>query len=1400
MNQVTSWLRRYVVAMVVFTLGIIGSLLLHDWVHQTERLASQIQGVLRPTVSTWLSLAVLLISLTLSTLAAFGLALASVRSRRTERLMSARTTELRSKITEHAKSEAALSVALSENAILVAAVANTTAGVMISDPNQRDNPLIFVNRAFSQLTGYNQEEVIGRNSRFLEGAKTDPLASEAIKQALREVKPIRAEILNYRKDGSTFWNDLSITPVLDDRSLVVYWVGVQTDVSEQKMASLALRRERDRLQRQLTFATALAAVSEVVVAEEDNRTLLGGIAGHVGSALGVDRALIFKVDLTRRVATGLCEWINPEAAGVTSVLDVYPLDLFRNCVEHLVTQRTSIESHDDAIFELITKDGSAPLLHGRMMVRSVLFFPFQFRTGHFYLIAICQVRYRRAWKHDETAFLESVSKLTSVALEKIQLLAQRRATEESVRANEMRYRAIVEDQSDLICRFRSDSTVTFVNEAYCRYFARTRTELEGHSFMPLLPEEDRESIHRQFAALSPVTNLVTYSHRVIQGDGHIRWVQWAVRGFFDEVGQAIEYQSVGQDITERKQAEDNLRQSEASFRSLVEQAPEGILIADMSGRYVEANPVACSLVGFSRAELLGKTIGDLLANDDRSALSERMRLYREGHTLFGERQFRRKDGSTIQVEMIAKLLPDKRLLAIVRDLSERLKLEVSLREAKEAAENASLAKSAFLANMSHEIRTPMNGILGMIGLILESPLEAEVREFAETARLSGEHLMTIINDILDFSKIEADRLELESIVFELPQLIEDTVALFAEQAQGKGLELVCFVHPEVPSAVRGDPSRLRQILINLLGNAVKFTQQGDVVVRVGIDADHVGGKTGQFKLLQDGDHVDRHRSSSAIPPEAIVHLRITVADTGPGIPDEAQPRMFQSFSQADSSTTRRFGGTGLGLAISRHLVELMGGHIGFITTTSGTTSGAMSGAMSGATSGTTFYFSLSLALPELPIEHALVPENLRELRFLVVDDHATCRDFLVARLVSWGLRAQAVQDPAHALTVLHDAQLAMPPVSVVIIDLEMPGIDGLQLARTIREDPDLQAVKVIALTTLNRRAASQEAKRLGATACLSKPVRSIALLDALLATVGAGREPGEQPRLAHALLPNIRLLVADDNLVNRRLALAQLAQIGILADTVVNGREALAAMERVSYALILMDGQMPEMDGYLATAEIRRREGKDRHTIIIAMTADALSGDRQRCLDAGMDDYLAKPVKSADLRAVLARWLPTSNADSATRGSKNEEPFSDDSTSVRIRSEAHERPTTARYRRLIQQSGELDATVIEDLLAQGGISLISSLGESLRQEALIQLPALERAVIENNGAIAAAAAHRLKGAAWSLGLRALASACLALEHALDLGMADTTRLYHEVAKTYERGQAALDTIVKGTGA
>ena len=1313
--------------------------------------------------------------LILTFIATMGLIIVGFRAGMTDQIITRSTKELRAKITEHARSEVALSVALSENVILAAAISNTTAAVTISDPTQRDNPLIFVNRAFGQLTGHTATEVMGRNPRFLYGEKTEAKSREEISAAMREGKPVRVELQTYRKDGTTWWNDLSITPVYDDNGKLVYWVGIHNDVSEQKLASLALRRERDRLRRQLSFANAIA--SEVVVAGEETRALLDGIAQQVGLALDVDRALIFDVDLKRRVAVGLCEWLNPQAIGVTSVLDIYPIDLFKGSVDKVIKERTWIESHDDAINPLVEADGSAPLIHGRMAVRSLLWYPFQIKADSFYLLALSQVRNRRTWKHDEIIFLEAVSKLTSVALEKVRLISQRRMNEEAVRANEMRYRAIVEDQSELICRFRSDSTITFVNEAYCRYFNKQRGELEGHSFMPLLPEEDRELIHRQFAALHPQNNLAIYAHRVLINGG-TRWVQWTARAFFDEVGQAVEFQAVGQDITERKQAEDNLRSSEASFRSLVEQAPEGILIADITGKYVEANPVACGLVGYSRTELLQKNIRDLLAVDDVRALDERMRLYREGHTLFGERTFKRKNGTTIQVEMIAKLLPDNRLLAIVRDLSERLKLERSLREAKEAAEQANLAKSAFLANMSHEIRTPMNGILGMLGLLLDSPLDAETREFADTARSSGEHLLTIINDILDFSKIEADRLELEHIVFELPVLIEDTVALFAEQAQGKGLELICFVRPNVPLAVRGDPSRVRQVLINLIGNAVKFTKKGEVVIRVGVEGDQVGGNTGKFMTLPQVSLPGVLQQAPSVPVESTVHLRVTVSDTGPGISQEAQPRMFQAFSQADSSTTRRFGGTGLGLAISRHLVELMSGRIGFTT----------------SEHGTVFYFSITLGMPDAPAEPVMVPPNLQELRLLIVDDNPTCRDFLCTRLLAWGLKAEAVPDPAQALQVLHDAMLQSPPVSLVMVDLDMPGIDGVALVRAIKQDPDLAGLQVVALTTLVNRAQSQEAKRLGAVATLTKPVRSIPMLDILLSAVGAGQDPIALPEQNKLIATGVRILVAEDNLVNRRLALAQLKQMGIHADAVSNGREVLQVLERATYNLILMDGQMPELDGYLTTAEIRRREAGDRHTIIIALTADALSGDRERCIAMGMDDYLSKPVKTMMLRDMLRRWLPGLAAPTAVV--EGNDPF-DDSNGVRSVTERHERPTTSRFRRLVQREHGLDSAVIEDLVAQGGIELLSTLSESLRQEAAKQLPVLAQALTAGDIPTASAAVHGLKGAAWSLGLRELASACMALEHAIEVGMADTARLHQEAVKAYERGQAGLDEIVNG---
>jgi CheY-like chemotaxis protein/HPt (histidine-containing phosphotransfer) domain-containing protein len=538
-----------------------------------------------------------------------------------------------------------------------------------------------------------------------------------------------------------------------------------------------------------------------------------------------------------------------------------------------------------------------------------------------------------------------------------------------------------------------------------------------------------------------------------------------------------------------------------------------------------------------------------------------------------------------------------------------------------------------------------------------------------------------------------------------------------------------------------------------------------------------------LRPLPEGDAAARGGDAFEPHDEQVLKLRVTVTDTGTGIPEEAHQRLFQAFSQVDSSTTRRYGGTGLGLAISRRLVELMGGTIGF----------------SSNHGGTTFYFSVQLAVPALPPEPPQIPDELRELRVLVVDDHQLVRELLCSRLSGWGMRPESATDAGQALSILRDAHYAGPPFAIAIVDLEMPGTDGLGLIRAIRSDPDLAGIQLIALASLARRGPSQEAKKLGARVCLTKPVQSVKLLDALL--VVTGRREANEPEtrsLSAPLRDGARVLVAEDNLVNRRLALAQLAQFGLQADAVTNGREALAALEKARYDLVLMDGQMPELDGYGATAELRRREaGTGKHMVVIAMTADALVGDRERCLAAGMDDYLAKPVKVPDLRAMLAKWLklkqpakppaPEPAKDGSNRWAKTNEPHTG-------RHEGGD--STSRFRRVVKDSDGLDPTVIEDLLSQGGRELLGQLTEALRQEGPTLLAKIGEAMGRGDAEAANAAVHRLKGSAWSLGMRDLASACLSLEHALAAGMADVERLRQEVAGEYERALAGLDRIVQ----
>ncbi len=869
--------------------------------------------------------------------------------------------------------------------------------------------------------------------------------------------------------------------------------------------------------------------------------------------------------------------------------------------------------------------------------------------------------------------------------------------------------AIIDAAAEAIVTLAEDGTIVRFNPAAERLSGYRAREVLGQHYRVLLPAETLAALEGMDPGRLLTRDAAATEVAVRRKDGALVTVEVTVSGF--ELDGVRRFAAIVRDVSGRKQAETQLRASESLKAAMLEAALDAVITIDERGRLLEFNPAAERIFGYHRAEVLGRPLVELLIPPRLRAAHEAgfARALETGE-VSGRRievSAQRADGTEFPAELAIaplRLGPTRLFTAFLRDITERRCAEEELRIAKEQAESASRAKSEFLATMSHEIRTPMNAVLGTLTLLLDTPLSEEQRNFAETASESGQALLTIINDILDFSKIEAGRLDLEYADFDLVQMVEGVAELLAPRAHAKHIEIATLIAPGTPRRLNADAGRLRQVLLNLTGNAVKFTRKGGIALVV---------------------------SQADAGPEGAPRLRFEIADTGIGIQQAAQARLFEKFSQSDPSHSRKYGGTGLGLAISRRLAELMGGEIGF---------------SSQPGSGSTFWFTLPLQPPRVPLSEP-VPDlaQLAGIRVLVVEDNPVSRRLRERELAGWGLAVAAAVNGTEALAALRDAHAAGRPFDVALIDQWLADMQGEKLGRLILDEPVLEGTALILMATMGTPSITNRVRKLGFHASLTKPVRQSSLFRWLCVAIGV--RDAEETRLSEETLEASaaaeaevaparagKLLLVEDSPVNQVVAIAMLKKAGYAVDAVGNGLEAVRAVRGSVYDLVLMDLAMPEMDGFEATAEIRRLAPPRGRIPIVAMTANALPGDRERRLDAGMDDYLTKPIDRAQLLAALEHWLVRS---------------------AEVRTEPAEPPPEAvlELDTLAELEADTDAETLERIV---GLFVDETRG---------RLDAIDAALAGGDWPRLQREAHTLKSSAGTFGARALAAHARSLNDA-----------------------------------
>jgi two-component system sensor histidine kinase/response regulator len=770
--------------------------------------------------------------------------------------------------------------------------------------------------------------------------------------------------------------------------------------------------------------------------------------------------------------------------------------------------------------------------------------------------------------------------------------------------------------------------VTMANPAFCEIFGYTEQECLGRRLEELIVQPEAE-----LAFLANIQRITDGA--VLQGsmkrqkkDGLLVDVEVHAKRLLAD-GQYCGAFALFQDITKRVETETALRQSEEVFRTLCAAAPVGVFCLDEKGRGLYSNERMKEIHGLSFDQINANPAVGIHPDDLERVVAARRANMESGGRFADQYRYLKPNGEVVWVSLQGGPIqgPDGRLqgyVGVLEDITEVREAHEQMREAKEAADAASRAKSEFLANMSHEIRTPMNGIIGMTELALDTELDATQREYLNAVKYSADSLLTVINDILDFSKIEVGKLSLDLIEFNLRDHLGQAMKILATRAHEKGLELACFVPPELPDFVLGDPVRLRQVILNLIGNAIKFTEKGEVVLRLEMESEaHRPPSAASSQLGTSGLAAPEASPlcASSLKETSSMSLHFSVSDTGIGIPPEKQALIFEPFSQADTSTTRRYGGTGLGLSISSRLIAMMDGRIWL---------------ESAVGQGSTFHFTARFAQASI----SSIPANgdraiLENMPVLIVDDNATNRQILDKSLSHWKMRPTTAASAEAGLALLQRAHANGTPFDLMVVDCQMPDIDGFMLVERLRKLTELRDPVTIMLTSGGQRGDGQRCKELGIAAYLIKPVLQSDLLATLLRVLGP-RSDATVPMpvvtrhtLREARLP-LRILLAEDNVVNQRLAVRLLEKEGHSVVVAGDGAQALRALEKQQFDLILMDVQMPVMDGMETTAAIRKGE-HGTHIPIVAMTAHAMAGDRQRFLSLGMDGYVSKPIHASDL-------------------------------------------------------------------------------------------------------------------------------------------------------------------------